>query len=216
MMNNRKKFGMLDKLIISFDNGLQTIFGNPVSTGRSNPSKSIEDQGLSDDERRECESLFRINHAGEVSAQALYQGQALVARSEDVRARLSESAEEENDHLIWCESRLDDLGGHKSYLNALWYFGSFTTGVVAGLAGDKWSLGFVVETEYQVVKHLDEHLERLPVNDERGRAILEQMKADELHHASVALESGAAELPRPVKKLMGLQSKVMTRLTYWI
>ncbi len=207
---------MLDQLIISFDKGLQTIFGNPISTGRSSPAESIVDQGLSKDEQRKSERLFRVNHAGEVSAQALYQGQALVARNESIRLRLSESAEEENDHLIWCESRLDDLGGHKSYLNAFWYFGSFATGFVAGCAGDKWSLGFVVETEYQVAKHLDEHLVQLPLADEKGRAILEQMKVDELHHASVALESGAAELPRPIKKLMMLQSKVMTTLAYWI
>ncbi len=215
-MNNKINFGMLDQLIISFDNGLRTVVGNPVSTGRKNPAEGISDQELSDTDRQKSEGLFRVNHAGEVSAQALYQGQALVARDEKVRSRLSESAQEENDHLIWCESRLDDLGGHKSYLNAFWYLGSFTTGVIAGIAGDKWSLGFVVETEYQVVRHLEEHLDQLPVDDQRGRAILEQMKEDELHHATVALESGAAELPDPVKKLMTLQSKVMTTLAYWV
>ncbi len=215
-MSNKINFGMLDRLIISFDNGLRTVVGNPVSTGRSNPAETIPDQELSDTDRQKSEGLFRINHAGEVSAQALYQGQALVARDEKVRSRLSESAQEENDHLIWCESRLDDLGGHKSYLNAFWYLGSFTTGLIAGIAGDKWSLGFVVETEYQVVRHLEEHLDQLPADDQRGRAILEQMKEDELHHATVALESGAAELPAPVKKLMTLQSKVMTTLAYWI
>ena len=215
-MNNKINFGMLDRLIISFDNGLRTVVGNPVSTGRQNPAENIPDQELNDTDRQKSEGLFRINHAGEVSAQALYQGQALVARDEKVRSRLSESADEENDHLIWCESRLDDLGGHKSYLNAFWYLGSFTTGLIAGIAGDKWSLGFVVETEYQVVRHLEEHLDQLPADDQRGRAILEQMKEDELHHATVALESGAAELPAPVKKLMTLQSKVMTTLAYWI
>ncbi len=215
-MSNKINFGMLDRLIISFDNGLRTVVGNPVSTGRQNPAENIPDQELNDTDRQKSEGLFRINHAGEVSAQALYQGQALVARDEKVRSRLSESAQEENDHLIWCESRLDDLGGHKSYLNAFWYLGSFTTGLIAGIAGDKWSLGFVVETEYQVVRHLEEHLDQLPADDQRGRAILEQMKEDELHHATVALESGAAELPAPVKKLMTLQSKVMTTLAYWI
>ena len=215
-MNNQLNFRMLDRLIISFDNGLRTVIGNPVSTGRQNPAETVPDQKLEEADRQISESLFRINHAGEISAQALYQGQALVARNEDVRSRLSSSAEEENDHLIWCESHLDDLGGHKSYLNAFWYLGSFTTGVLAGIAGDKWSLGFVVETEYQVMRHLDEHLQQLPAEDDRGRAILEQMKVDELHHATVALESGAVELPGSVKKLMTLQSKVMTTLAYWI
>jgi len=215
-MERNMKFGLLDGLIISFDNGLKTVCGKPVSTGRQNPAETLPEKDLSDADRRKCEGLFRVNHAGEVSAQALYQGQALVARDESVRSRLALSAEEENDHLIWCESRLDDLGGHKSNLNAFWYLGSFTTGLIAGIAGDKWSLGFLVETEHQVVKHLDEHLLQLPENDVRGRVILEQMKEDELHHATVALESGAAELPEPVKKMMTLQSKVMTTLAYWI
>lgn len=215
-MEYNLKLGLFDRVIISFDNGLRTVIGNPVSTGRSNPAEALPKQVLSATDKRKSEGLFRVNHAGEVSAQALYQGQALVARDETIRSRLSESADEENDHLIWCESQLDDLGGHKSYLNAFWYLGSFTTGLIAGIAGDKWSLGFVVETEYQVVRHLEDHLQQLPVEDERGRVILEQMKEDELHHATIALESGAAELPEPVKKLMTLQSKVMTSLAYWI
>ncbi|MFK8067437.1 MAG: 2-polyprenyl-3-methyl-6-methoxy-1,4-benzoquinone monooxygenase [Gammaproteobacteria bacterium] len=215
-MKNDLSHGRIDQLIISFDNGLQTLFGQPSSTGRKNPDKNVLEQRLNDIDRNKSERLFRVNHAGEVSAQALYQGQALTARDKTVRERMTQSAAEENDHLIWCESRLADLGGHKSYLNAFWYIGSFTTGLVAGLAGDKWSLGFVVETENQVVRHLDEHLEKLPLADQKGRAVLEQMKEDELHHANVALESGAVGLPIPIKKMMTLQSKIMTTLAYWI
>ncbi len=215
-MGHNLSSGIVDQLIISFDNGLQTLFGEPLSTGRKTPGESHKKQELNELDRCKSERLFRVNHAGEVSAQALYQGQALVARDKSVRERMMRSAIEENDHLIWCESRLADLGGHKSYLNTFWYLGSFTTGLVAGLAGDKWSLGFVVETEDQVVRHLDEHLEKLSPADQKGRAVLEQMKKDELHHANVALESGAAELPVPIKKLMTLQSKVMTTLACWI
>ncbi len=215
-MENNVRFGLFDRLIISFDNGLQTVFGKPIPTGRSYPGENLPEADLDEADRRKSEGLMRVNHAGEVSAQALYQGQALVARDENVRSRLSKSAEEENDHLVWCEQRLDELGGHKSYLNAFWYVGSFTTGLLAGVAGDKWSLGFVVETEHQVVRHLEDHLQKLPAEDQRSHAILEQMKEDERHHATVALESGAVELPSPIKKMMTLQSKVMTTLAYWI
>jgi ubiquinone biosynthesis monooxygenase Coq7 len=159
---------------------------------------------------------MRINHSGEVAAQALYQGQALTARLPGVRDKMERAAEEENDHLVWCERRINELGSHKSYLNPFWYAGSFAIGALAGAAGDKWSLGFVAETERQVVRHLDEHLSRLPEHDQRSRAVLEQMKEDEGHHATVALEAGGAELPEPVKKLMSLTSRVMTRTAYWV
>lgn len=208
--------GLLDRLVISFDNGLRTVFGQSEGSVRQDPSEKVPEAVLSESESRLCEGLLRVDHAGEVSAQALYQGQALVARSEEVRARLMQSAEEENDHLSWCEARLGALGGHKSFLNPLWYIGSLSTGVIVGLAGDKWSLGFVVETEHQVIRHLDEHLQRLPADDAKSRLILEQMREDEGHHASVALESGAAELPEPIKKMMTLQSKIMTTLAYWV
>jgi 3-demethoxyubiquinol 3-hydroxylase len=159
---------------------------------------------------------MRVNHSGEVAAQALYQGQALTARLDQVRDKMTEAAQEENDHLAWTEARVRELGGHLSYLNPVWYLGSFLIGAAAGAAGDRWSLGFVAETEHQVVAHLDRHLARLPAQDARSRAILEQMRVDEARHATVALEAGAAALPEPVKRLMGLASQVMTRTAYWI
>jgi len=167
-------------------------------------------------EKKHAAGLMRVNHAGEVSAQGLYSGQALTARLPDVREKMERAALEENDHLEWCERRLEELGSHKSLLNPLWYFGSFAIGAAAGIAGDKWSLGFVAETEHQVIKHLDEHLESLPEQDAKSRAVVEQMKEDEAHHATVALQHGGAELPEPVKKVMGLTSKVMTTLAYKI
>jgi ubiquinone biosynthesis monooxygenase Coq7 len=159
---------------------------------------------------------MRINHTGEVCAQALYQGQALTAKLPDVRAQLERAAQEENDHLDWCAHRLEQLGSHKSLLNPLWYAGSFAIGALAGAAGDKWSLGFVVETERQVENHLDEHLSQLPAHDEKSRAILQQMKEDEVNHANLALAAGGAPLPAPVKAGMQLTSKLMTKTVYWI
>jgi len=159
---------------------------------------------------------MRVNHSGEVSAQGLYQGQALTAKLPDVRAKMEQAAIEENDHLVWCEQRLKDLDARKSLLNPIWYGGSFLIGATAGLLGDKWSLGFVAETEHQVVRHLDEHLESLSESDERSRAILDQMKIDEAKHATTALHHGGADLPTAVKKIMGLMSKVMTRTAYRI
>ena len=161
-------------------------------------------------------SLVYLLAAGEVCAQALYQGQALTAKLPNVREKMERAAQEENDHLAWCESRLKELGDHTSYLNPFWYAGSFAIGALAGLAGDKWSLGFVVETERQVVKHLDSHLQQLPPQDEKSRVILEQMKEDESRHATAALQAGGAELPTPVKKVMQATSKIMTRTTYHI
>ena len=159
---------------------------------------------------------MRVNHAGEVAAQALYQGQAVTARQDSVRAAMEKAALEENDHLAWCAQRIHELSGHPSYLNPAWYAGSFAIGVLAGLAGDAWGLGFVVETEHQVVRHLDNHLRQLPESDLKSRAILEQMRQDESHHATVALESGGNELPDEIRILMSLASQVMIRTAYWI
>ena len=167
-------------------------------------------------ERRHVAGLMRVNHAGEVAAQGLYQGQAATARLDSVRAAMESAAEEENDHLAWCEQRLTELGSRPSILNPIWYAGAFTIGATAGLIGDRWSLGFVAETERQVVRHLEEHLDRLPMDDERSRAILEQMKIDEEHHGSTAEEAGGAKLPTPIRHLMGVVSKVMTRGAYWL
>ena len=209
----RKQLGLLDTLITEVDQALRTVHTLAPTTERSNPAKKIVSE-LSDFEKKQSASLMRINHAGEVSAQGLYRGQALTAKHEDIREQMERSAMEENDHLNWCETRLNELDGHKSYLSPLWYLGSFGIGAVAGLVGDKWSLGFVKETEDQVVKHLDEHLENLPASDNTSRAILEQMKIDEAHHADVAVEAGAAELPAPIRKfIMPLMSKVMTTVS---
>lgn len=207
---------LLDRLIIHFDQGLRTVLGQPLATGRPNPASHVQETALSDPEKQLAVRLMRVNHAGEVSAQALYQGQSLVARQRDVQERLQQSAFEENDHLVWCRSRVEDFNGHVSLLNPLWYVGSLTIGVVAGIAGDKWSLGFVAETEHQVVKHLDQHLQQLPPNDLKSRAILEQMKEDEAHHATVAIESGGVPLPMPVRWLMQRAAQVMTRTAFWI
>jgi Ubiquinone biosynthesis protein COQ7 len=159
---------------------------------------------------------MRVNHAGEICAQALYHGQAAVARNRDIQDSMERSAEEEYDHLAWCEKRLAELGERTSLLNPAWYGGSFSIGVLAGLAGDKWNLGFVAETERQVVKHLENHLRRLPARDDRSRAILIQMKEDEGHHGTIALEAGAAALPPPIQGLMKLASQIMTHTAYWL
>jgi ubiquinone biosynthesis monooxygenase Coq7 len=213
----RRHYSSFDRILIEIDKAVRTIYARPGGSGRPNPSYSVaEPPELSDSDRKRGARLMRINHAGEVAAQGLYQGQALTARSRSVRSQLHRSAEEENDHLVWCDQRLDELGGHRSYLGPLWYTGAFVMGAVTGWVGDRWSLGFVNETERQVVKHLDEHLQRLPVQDTQSQCILEQMKLDETHHAYVAISAGAAELPTPIKRLMGLVSKVMTRTAYWI
>jgi len=206
----------VDQFIMQSDHALRTIFGKPAMTERDNPSNNIEENPLSESERKLSASLMRVNHSGEVSAQALYQGQALTARLDEVRESMQRAAEEENDHLAWTEQRLNELCSNKSLLNPIWYGGSFAIGAIAGLLGDKWSLGFVAETEHQVIKHLDSHLQKLPENDVRSEAVLSQMKVDEAHHATLALEGGGAELPWPVKKLMGAMSKVMTTSAYYI
>jgi len=209
-----RKLNFFDTLISEVDQALRTVHTLAPTTERLNPSQGITSSDLSDSERKLSASLMRINHAGEISAQGLYRGQALTAKREDIREQMERSAMEENDHLNWCETRLDDLDSRKSLFSPLWYIGSFSIGAVAGLAGDKWSLGFVKETEDQVVKHLEEHLEKLPNNDVSSRSILEQMKIDEAHHADVAVEAGAAELPLPIRKiLMPLMSKVMTSVS---
>ena len=205
-----------DKLIQQFDAGLRTVFGQPLVTERGNPARQHVEAELSTAEKELAGRLMRINHAGEVSAQGLYQGQALTARLPEVRGKMERAALEENDHLDWCASRCKELGTHTSVLGPFWYVGSLTIGAIAGIAGDKWSLGFVAETEHQVVRHLDSHLAQIPEKDKKTRAILEQMKEDESHHATVALHAGGAELPMPVKTFMGLTSKVMTKAAYWI
>lgn len=208
-----RTLNLVDRLLNEVDQALRAVHTLAPTTDRPNPSAGIGDSDqLSEDERKKSAILMRINHAGEVSAQGLYRGQALMTKSEDIRQQMNISAMEENDHLNWCEKRLNELGSHKSYLSPIWYLGSLGIGAVAGLAGDKWSLGFVKETEDQVVRHLDSHLEKLPEEDLASRAILTQMKIDEEHHADIAVEAGAADLPFPIKKIfMPLLSKIMTK-----
>ena len=198
------------------DTGLRTVFGRPRITERPNPAENIEETELTEAEKDLAGRLMRINHAGEVAAQGLYEGQSPTARLPEVRDKMERAAMEENDHLAWCESRINELDSHKSLLNPLWYGGSLAIGAIAGLAGDKWSLGFVTETERQVVRHLDSHLAQLSEKDQKSRVILEQMKEDEGHHATTALHAGGAELPTPIKKLMTLTSKVMTKAAFRI
>jgi len=204
-----------DRLIIALDNGLRTLFARAHSA-RPVPGNDIAEAELSTAERELTAALMRINHSGEICAQALYQGQALTARDAEARAALERAAAEETDHLAWTAQRIEELGGRKSVLDPLWYAGSFAIGVATGLLGDQWNLGFLAETERQVEGHLEGHLERLPPQDGRSRAMLDQMKDDEARHARTAIEHGAAELPAPFKLAMKLGSRVMTRTAYWI
>lgn len=209
-------YSVLDTLIMECDKAVKTVFGQPETTDRPIPGLDLVDKKLSSSEQLTSMRLMRVNHAGEVSAQALYQGQALTAKLPEVRKAMEQAAIEENDHLLWCGQRVHYFGGHTSILNPLWYAGSFAMGAVAGKIGDKWSLGFVAETEKQVVAHLDEHLAQISSEDHKSRAILEKMKEDELHHGTMAIEAGGAELPLAVKAVMGVMSKVMTKTSFWL
>ena len=199
----------LDQFIVAFDGGLRTVFASQHAA-RPYPATQPEAE-LTAQARAHSVELMRINHVGEVCAQALYSGQSLTARNESVRAELELAAKEETDHLAWCEQRLNELGGRKSLLNPLWYGGAFALGAVAGALGDKWNLGFLAETERQVEAHLDGHLQQLPEQDARSRAIVEQMKVDEAKHAQTALDHGGAPLPMPVKLAMRFAADVMRK-----
>ena len=217
-LNNKIKLNPIDAFINEVDHALRVTYAKAPTTGRSNPSQGIENSvtgvELSASEKKHSASLMRVNHSGEVAAQGLYRGQALMSKSDQVREQMKVSADEENDHLNWCENRLEELGSHKSFLSPVWYIGSFGIGAIAGLAGDKWSLGFVKETEDQVGKHIASHLNRLPENDISSKAILEQMQIDEAQHAEAAVDAGAVTLPMPIRKgLMPLISKVMTTVS---
>jgi len=211
---NSTQYTAADRLVINLDQALRTLFGRPLITERPNPAAQRQETELSAQTRDHTARLMRINHTGEVCAQALYQGQALTAHKDSTRRSMARAAAEENDHLDWCETRVEELGGRLSLLNPLWYAGSFMLGAAAGIAGDRWSLGFVAETEKQVEGHLDEHLEQLAPGDEKTRSILEQMKEDEIRHGQTARNQGGADLPAPVKQLMRLSSKLMTTSVY--
>jgi ubiquinone biosynthesis monooxygenase Coq7 len=204
-----------DRFIVAFDKGLRTLFA-PAQTLRPVPGEELGDVPLSERQRWEVAALMRVNHSGEICAQALYQGQALTARDAVAKGALEQAAREETEHLAWTGLRIDELGGRTSLLNPLWYAGSFAIGAAAGFLGDRWNLGFLAETERQVVEHLDGHLRRLPAEDEKSRAILEQMKDDEGRHATSALQHGGVVLPGPARLAMRLASRVMTRTAYWI
>lgn len=203
----------VDQLIYQADNLLRTLAGEHRA-GRGSPASEMAEAELTDAERSHAAGLMRVNHTGEVCAQALYEGQALSARDQAVRTSLEQAAREEEDHLAWCKTRLEQLDSQPSVFNPLFYAASFAMGAVTGLLGDKVSLGFVAATEEQVCKHLEEHLESLPASDQKSRAVLSQMHADEQRHGTQALNAGGADFPQPVKEAMTLLSRIMTRTTY--
>ncbi|HCA26810.1 MAG TPA: demethoxyubiquinone hydroxylase family protein [Betaproteobacteria bacterium] len=203
----------LDKLINQFDKGLRTVFA-PAAALRPTPGDALPEAELSEAEKRRAARLMRVNHSGEICAQALYQGQSLTARDPGVQAALEQAAQEEEEHLHWTERRIAALGGRKSALNAFWYAGALTIGAFTGALGDQWNLGFLAETERQVVRHLDGHLGRLPAQDEKSRQVVTQMKDDEAKHAATAVQYGGVDLPLPVRLAMKLSAKVMTSAAF--
>jgi ubiquinone biosynthesis monooxygenase Coq7 len=206
---------MIDQLISEFDKGLRTVFASAHSV-RQHPDAGQSETALSEAEKQHAVGLMRVNHSGEVCAQALYNGQALTARDPGVVSALRQASQEETEHLAWCEQRIHELGGRKSLLNPLWYAGSFALGAVAGAIGDKWSLGFLAETEHQVGGHLQGHLGKLPAKDDKSRAIVRKMYEDETSHKNTALQLGGTPLPAPVKAAMRLTSKLLTHTAYHI
>ncbi|MDB4511855.1 2-polyprenyl-3-methyl-6-methoxy-1,4-benzoquinone monooxygenase [Arenicella sp.] len=213
-MQTKELTSLSDQIISSLDNGLRSTFARP-NAKRESPATRFKKDPIAENEglKQRSASLMRVNHVGEVCAQALYQGQALTSRSKKIRSKMQHAADEEIDHLDWCYRRIQALDSHTSYLNPVWYLSSFVIGVGAGIAGDKWSLGFLAETEKQVVKHLESHLGRLPEEDVVSRAVVAQMAEDEAKHKDMAIENGAAELPAPIIKLMQFTAKVMTSVS---
>lgn len=213
-----RALSFFDRLLVEIDQSLRATLAIPTTTERTNPAHNVLPLAeLTAEERQRSAQLMRINHAGEVAAQGLYRGQALTAKLPAVRNQMERAALEENDHLAWCAQRLDELSSHRSRLNPLWYWGSFSIGAAAGLVGDKWSLGFVKETEDQVEQHLAEHLGKLPASDLPSTVILQQMKEDEVRHGHMAQQAGGAKLPFPIRKLaMPLISKLMTSTAKYI
>ena len=211
-----RNYSKVDRLIASIDEALRISTGEAPAALRENPAGDITAVELGEEDRRHVAGLMRINHTGEICAQALYAGQAATARNDASREAMQMAADEEIDHLSWCEDRLKELDSHPSILNPFWYAGSFAIGAIAGIAGDDWSLGFVKETENQVEAHLEDHLERLPEGDARSQAILDQMKEDEAKHARMAEDAGARELPPPVRRAMTFTADLMKSLVYRI
>lgn len=211
-----RNYSKLDRFITSIDNALRISTGDAPVPFRENPAGDLAAADLDEDDRRHVAGLMRINHTGEICAQALYAGQAATAHHDATREAMQLAADEEIDHLSWCEDRLKELDSQPSVLNPLWYAGSFAIGAVAGIAGDDWSLGFVKETENQVEAHLQDHLEKLPEGDTRSQAILDQMKEDEAKHADMAVEAGARDLPQPIRRAMTFTADIMKALAYRI
>ena len=212
----QRQLSLLDKLLDQIDSGLRTSFGSAPAPNRVSPAQAMEEPELTEEQRQHAIGLMRVNHAGEICAQALYQGQALTAKLPHVGEQMRESAAEEIDHLAWCEQRIYQLGGKTSALNPVWYAMSFTLGAGAGLISDKLSLGFVAATEDQVCNHLEKHLQQLPEDDTKSRSIVGQMLVDEAQHAESALAAGGHKFPKPVKALMTLISSAMTKSSYKI
>ena len=206
---------LFEQFITTFDAGLRTLFAS-AHAARPRPDADLEEPALDDASKHHAAALMRINHVGEVCAQALYSGQAITSKNPQIVKALQRAAAEETDHLAWCEARISELGGHKSLLNPLWYAGSFTLGAVAGALGDKWNLGFLAETESQVAAHLQNHLQELSYADIKTRTIVNHMQQDEAAHASEANALGASELPAPIKAGMKIASKIMTKTAYYI
>lgn len=206
----------IDRLIAGVDSALRTLATGDSAAARPNPATGVKENPLSRREVAHSAGLMRVNHAGEIAAQGLYQGHAAVARSKEIEHQMSIAADEELDHLGWCRERLTELDSRPSWLSPLWYAGAFAIGAASGVLGDRWSLGFIAETENQVSEHLGGHLEKLPRQDARSRAIVRQMRAEEERHGANAQRAGAAALPDPVRRLMRLSASVMTRTAYWI
>lgn len=210
-----RQFSVIDRVMIGMNDALSTIF-TVASDARRNPAADMPERTLSEVERKNSIGCMRVNHTGEVCAQALYRGQLSVCREQKTRDMLEQSCHEETDHLAWTKARLTELEGHTSYLNVLWYLNSYLIGVVAGLAGDRWSLGFVEETEVQVATHLANHLEKLSEDDVKSRAIVTVMRDEEMQHEKAAVNAGAETLPFPIKKIMQVHAKVMTTIAYLV
>jgi len=206
----------LDRFLASANNALRTVAAPAGRAARPNPAEHVLGPELDARQKSHAAGLMRVNHAGEVCAQALYQGHAAVARDKTVEAQMQRAADEEFDHLAWCEERIHELGEEVSKLSPFWYAGAFAIGAASGILGDKWSLGFIAETEKQVCAHLDSHLDALPAEDAKSRAIVEQMRDEEEEHGDNAIDAGAADLPAPVKRLMQITAKVMTKTAYWV
>ena len=204
----------IDSVILAFDRALNSLFA-PARSARPSPAATVEEVPMTPEQKAKSAALLRVNHSGEICAQALYQGQAWTSGNALLREKLAGAAEEETEHLAWCEQRISELGGRKSFLNPLWYGGSFAIGAVAGSRGDRWNLGFLAETERQVERHLARHINRLPVSDLKSRILLDQMRYDEARHAGMAEAEGAAHLPWPVRAGMRAASKMMTTIAYW-